>query len=132
MAEHETEWEHKDKMWTYLIVLGLFIAALVIINVAWKNPAAVGSSVRSFLGLPGWLLAVILAGFGMLVFWLGLKMEPDWPEAIGAFMLAAAITWLELIVGWSKFDVGGLVVVPYLIPVVVFVLMLMYAVRNSR
>lgn len=132
MAERETEWEHKDKMWTYLLVLALFIAALLIVNVAWKNPAAVGASVRSFLGLPGWLLAVILAAIGALVFWLGLKMEPDWPEAIGAFLIAAAITWLELIVGWAKFDVGGLAVVPYLIPVVVFVLLLMYAVRNSR
>ncbi len=132
MAEHETEWEHKDKMWTYLIVLALFIGVVVLINVVWKNPSAVGASVKHFLGLPGWLLAIIMAAVGALIFWLGLKMEPDWPEAVGAFLIAGAITWLEWIVGWNKLDVGGLVVVPYLIPVVVFVLLLMYAVRNSR
>jgi hypothetical protein len=132
MSEHETEWEHKDKMWTYLIFLFLLVGIVVLVNVVWKNPSAVGSSLKSFMGLPGWLLATIMAFVGGLIFWVGLKMEPDWPEAVGAFFVAGAITWLELIVGWSKFDFGGLVVVPYLIPVVVFVLMLVYAVRNSR
>ena len=130
--EHETEWEHKDKMWTYLIFIFLFVGIVVVVNVVWKNPSAVGSSLKSFLGLPGWLLAIVLAAIGALIFWLGLKMEPDWPEAVGAVLIAAAITWLELIVGWNKFDIGGLVVIPYLIPVIVFVLLLVYAVRNSR
>lgn len=134
MSEHEREtaWEHKDKMWTYLIFIFLFVGVVVLVNVVWKNPSAVGSSLKSFLGLPGWLLALVLAAIGALVFWLGLKMEPDWPEAVGAVLIAAAVTWLELIVGWNVFSIGGLVVIPYLIPVIVFVLLLVYAVRNSR
>lgn len=132
MSEHETGWEHRDKMWTYLIFMFLLVGIVVLVNVVWKNPSAVGESLKHFMGLPGWLLATIMALVGALIFWLGLKMEPDWPEAVGAFLVAGAITWFELIVGWGKFDIGGLVVVPYLIPLVVFVLMLMYAVRNSR
>jgi hypothetical protein len=132
MPEHETEWEHKDKMWTYLIFMFLFVAIIVVINLVWKNPAAAQESVKHFLGLPGWALAAILALVGVLVFWIGLKMEPDWPEAVGALMIAAAVVWFEMIVGWGKFDFGGLVVIPYLIPLAVFVLLLMYAVRNSR
>ena len=132
MSEHETEWEHKDKMWTYLIFMFLFVGIIVLVNVVWKNPSAVGESMKHFLGLPGWLLALVTAAVGALIFWLGLKMEPDWPEAIGAFLIAGAIAWLEWIVGWNKFDVGGLIVIPYLIPIVVFVLLLVYAVRNSR
>jgi hypothetical protein len=78
------------------------------------------------------MLASILGGAGALVFWIGLKMEPDWPEAVGASMVAGAIAWFEIIVGWNRFDFGGLVVIPYVIPLVAFLLLLVYAVRNSR
>ena len=132
MSEHETEWEHKDKMWTYLIFMFLFVGAIVLVNYVWKNPERAHEGMKTFLGLPAWALASVLAIVGFLVFWLGLKMEPDWPEAFGALMIAAAIAWFEHIVGWAKFDFGGLVVIPYLIPLLVFVLLLMYAVRNSR
>lgn len=132
MTEHETQWEHKDKMWTYLIFLLVFVGLVVAINVVWKNPESAQHGVKSFLGLPGWVLASVLFLVGALVFWVGLKMEPDWPEGVGAFMIAAAIAWFEIIVGWNKFDFGGLVVIPYLIPVLAFLLLLVYAVRNSR
>ncbi len=69
---------------------------------------------------------------GGLVFWAGLKVEPDWPEAIGAFLMSGAIVWFELIVGWSRFDLGGLFVIPYLIPIALFLLLLVYGIRNSR
>ena len=132
MPEHETEWEHKDKMWTYLIFMFLFVGIAIAINVVWKNPAGAESTFKQFLGLPAGVLAGIMALLGILIFWIGLKMEPDFPEAIGAFLIAGAVTWGEKIVGWNKFDFGGLVVIPYLIPLFVFVLLLMYAVRNSR
>jgi len=132
MAEHETEWEHKDKMWTYLIFMFLFVGIIIAINVVWKNPSGAESAFKTFLGLPSYVLALVLLALGALIFWLGLKMEPDWPEALGAAMIAGSIAWLEKIVGWSHFDFGGLVVIPYLIPLFVFVLLLMYAVRNSR
>jgi len=132
MAEHETEWEHKDKMWTYLIFMFLFVGIIIAINVVWKNPSGAESAFKDFLGLPSYVLALVLLLLGALVFWVGLKMEPDWPEALGAAMIAGSIAWCEKIVGWSHFDFGGLVVIPYLIPLFVFVLLLMYAVRNSR
>jgi hypothetical protein len=132
MSEHETEWEHKDKMWTYLIFMFLLVAIVLVINFVWKNPETAQHGIKSFLGLPSGVLAGVLALFGTLVFWVGLKMEPDWPEAIGAMMIAGAVAWFEIIVGWNRFDFAGLVVIPYLLPLVVFVLLLMYAVRNSR
>jgi hypothetical protein len=132
MTEHETEWEHKDKMWTYLIFAFLFVLIVVVLNVVWKSPKAVEEALHSFLGLPGAVLAGILAAVGALIFWLGLKMEPDWPEAVGAFMIAGAIAWFEWLVGWGRLELGGLVVVPYILPVLVFVLLLIYAVRNSK
>lgn len=130
--EHDFLGEHKDKIWTYLILLFLLIAIVITINFVWKNPASAQHAFHSFLGLPGWALALVLFGGGALVFWLGLKVEPDWPEAIGAFMISGSVAWLELIVGWKRLDLGGLVVIPYLVPVIVFLLLLAYGVRNSR
>ena len=130
--EHDFLGEHKDKIWTYLILMMLLLAIVIAINLVWKNPARAHEAFHSFMGLPGWALATILFAAGALIFWLGLKVEPDWPEAIGAFMISASAAWFELIVGWKRLDFGGLVVIPYLIPLVVFVLLLMYGVRNSR
>jgi hypothetical protein len=126
------EWEHKDKMWTYLIFMFLLVGIVVVINVVWRDPAAAEAGLKNFLGLPSWILASILFAVGILIYWIGLKMEPDWPEAVGAMMISGAIAWAELIVGWNKFDFGGLVVIPYVIPLLVFVILLMYAARNSR
>jgi len=130
--EHDFLGKHRDKMWTYFIFAGLMIALVVIANVVWQNPTRASEGVKSFLGLPGWLLASIAFVVGAIIFWLGLKVEPDWPEAIGAFLMAGSIAAFELIVGWRHFDLGGLVVIPYLIPLAVFLVLLVYAMRNSR
>jgi hypothetical protein len=130
--EPETEWEHKDKMWTYLIAIAFLVAVVVVVNLVWKHPDGARDRVHEFLGLPSYVLAGVLFAVGVLVFWAGLKIEPDWPEAIGGFMIAGAVAWFERIAGWERFDFGGLVVVPYLIPVIVFLLLLMYAARYSR
>ena len=132
MTEDHTEWEHKGKMWTYLIFMAVLIGVAVLINVVWKHPTEAEDTFKRFLGLPASVLATIMFFAGALIFWLGLKIEPDWPEAIGALLVAGAVAWFELIVGWTKFDFGGLVVIPYLIPLVVFVLMFMYAARASK
>ena len=68
---------------------------------------------------------------GAVIFWLGLKMETDWPEGIGAFMITSAVTWGEFIVGWSKFDLGGIFVLPYLIPILTFAILMIYAMKRS-
>ena len=132
MSEEHTEWEHKGKMWTYLIFMGVLIGLVVLINVVWKNPVRAQEGLKHFLGLPASVLATVAFLAGAVIFWLGLKIEPDWPEAIGGFLISGSIAWFEIIVGWKKFDFGGLVVIPYLIPLVVFVLLLMYAARASK
>src|SRR2546423_1501731 len=132
MSEEPSEWAHKGKMWTYLIFMALLVGIVVLINVVWKNPTRAEEGLKHFLGLPAYILASIAFVVGVLIFWLGLKIEPDWPEAVGGFLVAGSIAWFEIIVGWNKFDFGGLVVVPYLIPLFVFVLLLMYAARASK
>jgi hypothetical protein len=130
-AEHSFLGKHKDKMWTYLILMVLLIVIVLVINLVWQNPARASAGMKHLIGLPAWALAAIAFVLGALVFWGGLKVEADWPEALGAFLISGSIAWFELIVGWAHFAVGGLVVLPYLIPLVVFVLLLMYGMRNS-
>ena len=120
----------KSKMWTYLILMALLIGIVIVVNLVWKNPDLARDGFKSFLGLPSWALATVTFLIGALVFWFGLKIETDWPEAIGAFLIAASVAAFELIAGWSKFELG-LVVVPYLIPLAVFVLLLMYGMKRS-
>jgi hypothetical protein len=120
----------KSRAWTYLILMVVLVAIVIVINVVWKNPTAATEGFKSFLGLPSWALATVTFLVGAVVFWLGLKIETDWPEALGAFLIAGSVAWFELIVGWSKFELG-LVVVPYVIPLAVFSLLLMYGMKRS-
>jgi hypothetical protein len=120
----------KSRMWTYLILMVVLVAIVIVINVVWKNPTAASAGFKSFLGLPSWALATVTFLVGAIVFWIGLKIETDWPEAFGAFLIAGAVAWFELIVGWSRFELG-LVVVPYVIPLAVFSLLLMYGMKRS-
>lgn len=120
----------RSKIWTYLILMAVLVTIVLVINLVWKDPTAASNSFKSFLGLPGWALATVLFLLGAIVFWFGLKIETDWPEAFGAFLIAASVAWFEYIAGWSKFELG-LVVVPYLIPLVVFLLLLMYGLKKS-
>ena len=121
----------RSKIWTYLILMVLLVTIVIVINVVWKNPTVASNAAKSFFGLPGWALATVTFLVGAIVFWAGLKIETDWPEAIGAFLIAASITWFEYVAGWSKFELGGLFVVPYVIPLVVFALLLMYGMKKS-
>jgi hypothetical protein len=130
--EHERQFMggQRSKIWTYLILMAVLIAIVIVINLVWKEPGLAKEGFRSFLGLPAWALATVTFLVGAIIFWVGLKIETDWPEAIGAFLIAASVAAFEFIVGWSKFELG-LVVVPYVIPLVVFVLLLMYGLRKS-
>ena len=130
-GEREFLGGHKDKIWTYLILLVVLLVFVVIINFAWKDPDGLRNGVHSLFGLPAWALATIMFALGGLIFWLGLKVETDWPEALGAFLISGAVVAFEFIIGWSHFELG-LVVVPYIIPIVVFVVLLAYGMRNSR
>lgn len=121
----------KGRMWTYLIMLGLLVVGALVVNLVYSNPAAARDGVSTIVGLPSWALTLIAAAVGALIFWLGLKMETDWPEAIGAFMIAGAVSSAEIFIGWKHFELGGLFIVPYLIPVVVFLALLMIGVKKS-
>lgn len=128
--EREFMGGQKSKMWTYLILMVLLVAIALLINVVWKDPTAASNGFKQFLGLPSWALATVALLVGLLVYWLGLKIETDWPEAIGAFLISGSVAAFELIIGWNKLSFG-LVVIPYLIPLLVFAFLLMYAMRRS-
>lgn len=131
VVEREFMGKGRSKIWTYLILMVLLVAIVVVINLVWINPSAASAGLKSFFGLPSWALATVTFLAGAIVFWLGLKMETDWPEAIGAFLISGSVAWFELIIGWNKLAVGGVVVIPYILPVAMFALLLMYGMKKS-
>ncbi len=131
VVEREFMGKGRSKIWTYLILMVLLIASVLVINLVWLNPGAASAGIKSFFGLPSWALATVTFLAGAIVFWLGLKMETDWPEAIGAFLISASVAWFELIIGWNKLALGGIVVIPYILPIVMFALLLMYGMKKS-
>jgi hypothetical protein len=131
MPEREFMGGRKSKLWTYLILMMLLVVGAIVFNLVFNNPAMAKQGIKSFLGLPGWALAAVAFVLGVLIYWAGLKIETDWPEAIGAFLIAGSVLAFEVIIGWSRFDVGGLFVLPYLLPVAVFVVLLMIGMKKS-
>jgi hypothetical protein len=131
-VENEYMGGRKAKLWTYIILLGVLVLGVIVFNFAWKNPELAESGIESFLGLPGWIFPIVTGVLGILIFWLGLKIESDWPEALGALLIAGSVAAGELMVGWNHFALGGLVVVPYVIPVVVFLILLAIGMNKSR
>lgn len=113
----------KAKLWTYLVIFALLIVGALVINFAIVNPELAEDGVSKFLGLPGWAFPVIGAALGALIYWLGLKVETDWPEFIGALLISGAILTAEIMVGWEKFELGGIAAIPFIIPPVVLVVL---------
>jgi hypothetical protein len=134
MAQH-IEGEYmggkKSKMWTYLILMLLLVIGAVIFNLTVNDPGMMKNGVKTFFGLPGWALAAVAFVAGALIFWAGLKVETDWPEAIGAFLIAGSVAAFEVIIGWDRFDIGGIFVLPYILPIGVFVILLMVGMKKS-
>jgi hypothetical protein len=122
----------RAKVWTYLIVGVMLVIAIVVANFAIANPTIAREGVDAFMGMPPWGFPLIGAVVGLLVYMVGLKIETDWPEAVGALLVAGSIAAGEILLGWENFQVAGMVVVPYLLPVVVFLGMLGYSVVRSR
>jgi hypothetical protein len=131
VVEREFMGKGRSKVWTYLILMVVLVAVVVIVNVVWLNPSAASHGMKSFFGLPSWALATVMFLAGAIIFWLGLKMETDWPEAFGALLIAGAVAWLEMIVGWDKFAIGGLFVLPYVLPLATFAILLIYGMKRS-
>lgn len=131
IVEREFMGKGRSKIWTYLILMVGLVVGVIVLNLVWNDPQAASHGVKSFLGLPSWALATITFLVGAIIFWVGLKMETDWPEAVGALLIAASIFAFEMIIGWNHFAVGGLVVLPYILPIAVFVILLMYGMKRS-
>lgn len=134
MAGAETEYMggRKGKVWTYLILLAVLVVGVIVANFALSNPELAKQGVKSIAGLPSWAFAVIAFVAGVGIFWLGLKIETDWPEAVGAFLIAGSIAAGEMLIGWDRFALGGLKVLPYVFPVAVFLILLMVGMVKSK
>lgn len=122
----------RAKIWTYLIVAGLLLVGAVVANFAFSNPDLAHKGVDAFLGMPPWGFPLVMAVVGLIVYALGLKIETDWPEAFGALLVAGAIATGEFLMGWQRFELGGMIIVPYVIPLAVFLAMLGYSVVRSK
>lgn len=123
---------YKGRKWTYLIVgIGLVLAA-VVVNFAINNPELAEKGIDTIAGLPSWAFPAGAAGLGLLLFYIGLKLEADWPEYLGAALVAGSIVGAELLLGWANFEFGGIVVIPYAIPALVLIVMLMISTAKTK
>lgn len=121
-VEHEFMGGSKARVWTYVILAGLLLVGLLIANFAWENPEDARKAIDGFIGLPGWALVGIVAAIGIVVFYLGTKIEADWPEALGAAMISGAVLSGEVMIGLDHFKLFGMGFMPYFIPLIVFVI----------
>ena len=130
----ETEYmgSGRAKMWTYLILAVVLVLGTVIGNFALNSPDTAREGVDAVLGLPPYAFPAIAIGVGVLIFLLGLRLETDWPEGVGALLVSGGVAGGEILIGWQKFELGGLVVVPYVIPVAIFLVMMGYSIARSR
>lgn len=131
-VEQEYMGGSKARVWTYVILAGLLLVLLLVGNFAWENPEDAKAALDGFLGLPGWALVGIVAALGVGIFWFGLKIEADWPEALGALMISGAMFTVEVMVGLDTFKLGGMGFMPYFLPLIVFVVLFGVGMLKSR
>ena len=120
------------KMWNYMIAGAAVLILLVVLNFAIGDPDKARSGVQKFLNLPGWAYPSILAALGLVIWYIGIMIEPDWPEAVGAGLIAVAVGVAEIMIGWRRFALGGLSIVPVVLPILVFLVFLGLGARKSR
>jgi hypothetical protein len=75
---------------TYLIFGTVLVRGVLAANFAVVNPELTPRGVSYFLGLPVGAFPVITGLVGVLIYLVGLKIETDWPEALGALLIAGA------------------------------------------
>jgi hypothetical protein len=122
----------KDKLWTYLIVGVVLIILFIVLNFVLKDYSAAKSGVHKFLNLPGYLYPLIIGAVGLVIWYLGTKIETDWPEVVGAGLIAIAVGVGEIMIGWRKFALGGMSIVPILLPVITFIVFIGLGVAKSK
>ena len=86
-AEKAYMGKSRAKVWTYTFLAVLILVGAVVANAAFSNPDIAKNGVKSFLGMPGWALATVTFALGAGIYWIGLKVETDWPEFVGAFLM---------------------------------------------
>ena len=131
-AENEYMGRRKARLWTYMIAALAFVIGALAVNFALTNPELAEKGIETFLGMPRWGFPLVGILVGMLIYSVGLKIETDWPEALGALMVAGSVAAGEILIGWNRFAVGGLVILPYAIPVLIFVVMMMMGTAKSK
>ena len=122
----------KSNLWTWIILAFVVIIGVVVASFALDNPELAERGVDAFLGLPAWAFPVAVGVLGLIIYWVGLKIEADWPELLGALMIAGSVLAGEILVGWNKFELGGIAAIPYVLPPAVFLIFLAVAVAKSR
>jgi hypothetical protein len=120
------------KIWNYLIAGVAVLIFFVIINFVMTDPEKARHSIQKFLNLPSFAYPSILAAVGLVIWWIGIKIEPDWPEAVGAGLIAIAVGLAEIMIGWRKFALGGLSIIPIVLPILVFLVFLGLGARKSK
>lgn len=123
---------HKGRVWTYLILATGLVVVAVLANLVISNPEVATKGIETIAGLPAWAFPALTGVIGLLMFYVGLKIETDWPERAGAILVGASIAGAEFLLGWQNFELGGLKVVPYALPVVVCLVLMMVANVKSR
>ncbi len=122
---HHTHRSHKGRVWTYCIVGIVLVIAAVIANFAMKNPELAEKGIDTIAGLPSWAFPAGAGLLGAILFWIGLKIETDWPEYVGATLITGALLGGEVLLGWQNFEVGGIAAIPYAIPALALIVLLM-------
>ena len=127
-----THRSHKGRVWTYCIVGLVLIVAAIAVNFAMNNPELAEKGIETIAGLPSWAFPTMSAAVGAVLFWIGLKIETDWPEYVGSALIAGSILAGEVLIGWQKFEVGGVAAIPYAIPALALIVLLMIANAKTR
>jgi len=130
MPEEISTHRARGKVWTYGILGILVLLGAIVANVVFHDPERAKNGVGHFLGMPAWVLAAIAFAVGALIFWLGLKVEADWPEHLGSALIAGSVAAFEVILGWQHFELG-LFVLPYVIPIAVFIVLWLVGLKMS-
>jgi hypothetical protein len=135
MAQHhvdQTHRSHKGRVWTYCIVGIVLVIGAVAANFAMNNPQLAEKGVETIAGLPSWAFPSMTGALGAILFWIGLKIETDWPEYVGSTLIAGSILAGEVLIGWQKFELGGVAAIPYAIPALALIVLLMVANAKTR
>jgi hypothetical protein len=132
MARARAMNQRRMKSFNYLLFGLLLVVTVLVSNFALVNPEVAERGIAAFLGLPRWAFPTLALTIGMVVFAVGLQSRADWPEALGAFLIAGSVMGAELIFGLDHFAWFGLAAVPYILPFTTFLVLLMIGLAKSR